>query len=66
MRPFEPIVRNPHVLTILGNFWPRNYDFTLFPKHSHLIQTDPDTQVLVEYQRPGGGARRSYRDAARD
>ncbi len=52
MRPFEPIVRNPHVLTISGNFWPRNYDFTPFPKQRRLIRTDPDTQVLVETQSP--------------
>ena len=54
MRPFEPIVRNPHVLTIAGNFWPRKYDYSLYPKHRNLIQTDPDTQVLVETQYPVG------------
>jgi len=52
MRPFQPIVRNPHLLTILGNFWPRGYDFTAFPEQRRLIQTDPDTQVLVVTQRP--------------
>jgi predicted alpha/beta-fold hydrolase len=54
MRPFEPIVRNPHLLTILGNFWPRGYDFTPFPEQRRLIRTDPDTQVLVTTQRPLG------------
>ena len=54
MRPFEPIVRNPHILTILGNFWPRGYDFTSFPMQRRLIRTDPDTEVLVETQRPAG------------
>ena len=52
MRPFEPIVRNPHLLTILGNFWPRNYDFSPFPEQRRFVQTDPDTQVLVITQRP--------------
>lgn len=52
MRPFEPIVRNPHLLTILGNFWPRGYDFAPFPEDRRLIRTDPDTQVLVITQRP--------------
>jgi len=52
MRPFQPIVRNPHALTILGNFWPRRYDDALFPKQRRLIRTDPDTQVLVETQHP--------------
>ncbi len=52
MRPFEPIVRNPHVLTIIGNFWPRRYDESAFPKQRRLVRTDPDTQVLVETQHP--------------
>jgi predicted alpha/beta-fold hydrolase len=62
MRPFEPtifdpiafkpIVRNPHLLTILGNFWPRGYDFAPFPEDRRLIRTEPDTQVLVITQRP--------------
>jgi predicted alpha/beta-fold hydrolase len=52
MRPFEPIVRNPHLLTILGNFWPRGYDFAPFPENRRLVRTDPDTQVLVVAQRP--------------
>lgn len=52
MRPFEPIIRNPHILTISGNFWPRHYDYTPFPKERRLIRTDPDTQVLVETQSP--------------
>jgi len=56
MRPFVPIVRNPHVLTVIGNFWPRRYDDAGFPKQRRLIQTDPDTQVLVETQQPSGTA----------
>src|SRR5271154_2165679 len=52
MRPFEPLFRNPHILTILGNFWPRKYDFAQFPLQSRLIRTDPDTQVLVQTQYP--------------
>lgn len=56
MRPFEPIVRNPHLLTILGNFWPRGYDFGPFPEQRRLVRTDPDTQVLVITQRPAGEA----------
>ena len=52
IRPFEPLFRNPHVLTILGNFWPRGFDFTKFQPQRHLIQTDPDTQVLVVSAQP--------------
>src|SRR5665213_1852707 len=52
MRPFEPLFSNPHVLTILGNFWPREYDFSRFPMESRFVRTDEDTQVLVQKQRP--------------
>ena len=57
MRPFEPLFRNPHVLTILGNFWPRNYDFPRYPLTARFIRTDPDTQVLVQTQFPVGEAK---------
>jgi predicted alpha/beta-fold hydrolase len=52
MQAFEPLFRNPHILTILANFWPRNYDTTRFPMENRLIRTDEDTQVLVQTQRP--------------
>jgi len=52
MRAFEPLFRNPHILTILANFWPREYDFSRFPREDRLIRTDKDTQVLVQTQRP--------------
>ncbi len=52
MRAFEPILDNPDVLTILGNFWPRNFDFSRFPAENRLVRTDEDTHVLVQTQRP--------------
>jgi predicted alpha/beta-fold hydrolase len=52
MRAFEPLLSNPHLLTILGNFWPRKYDFSPFPIEDRLIRTDEDTQILVQTQRP--------------
>ena len=52
MRPFIPLLQNPHLLTILGNFWPRNYDFGAWPVESRLVRTDSDTRVLVQTQRP--------------
>jgi predicted alpha/beta-fold hydrolase len=52
MPGFEPLFRNPHVLTILGNFWPREYDFSRFPVETCFFQTDEETQVLVQTQRP--------------
>jgi predicted alpha/beta-fold hydrolase len=56
MRPFEPLFRNPHILTILGNFWPRDYDETPYPLENRLIRTEENTQVLVQTQRPLGEA----------
>jgi predicted alpha/beta-fold hydrolase len=57
MRPFQPLFRNPHILTIVANFYPRRYDEAAFPKERRLIQTDPDTKVLVETQHPRGEAK---------
>jgi predicted alpha/beta-fold hydrolase len=56
MRPFEPLFRNPHVLTILGNFWPRDYDDAPYPLENRLVRSAEDTQVLVQTQRPVGEA----------
>lgn len=52
MQDFDPLFKNPHVLTVLANFWPRKYDHARFPMESRLIRTDNDTQVLVQTQRP--------------
>ena len=57
MRPFHPLFRSPHLLTILGNFWPRRYDANMFPMQHRLIRTDEDTEVLVQTQFPAGPAR---------
>jgi predicted alpha/beta-fold hydrolase len=50
--PFLPIVRNPHLLTILGNFWPRKLDFSTYAYESKLYRTEPDVQVLVQTHVP--------------
>src|SRR5579862_6160890 len=52
MRAFRPLFRNPHLLTILGNFWPRNHDFSRFPMENRFVRTDDDTEILVQTQRP--------------
>lgn len=54
MRPFEPLFRNPHILTILSNFWPRRYDWPRYEMEDRLIRTEPGTQVRVQTQRPAG------------
>jgi predicted alpha/beta-fold hydrolase len=57
VRPFQPLISSPHLLTILGHYWPRNLDTRPYPIESHLYQTDADTQVLVQTQKPLGAAR---------
>jgi uncharacterized protein len=54
LRPFIPYFRNPHLLTIAGNFWPRTIDEARFPMRSVLYQTKPGTQVLIHEHRPQG------------
>jgi hypothetical protein len=57
LRPFRPIVANNHVLTTIGNFWPRRLDVERYPVESKLYQTEPGVQVLVQEQRPTGQPR---------
>lgn len=54
MRPFVPIIRNPHVLTLAGNFWRRHLDEQRFPVEARLYETEPGVRVLVHSQRPPG------------
>lgn len=56
MRPFQPLFRNPHLLTIAGNFWRRELDERRFPVEARLFPTEPGIQVLVHSQRPTGEA----------
>lgn len=57
MRPFVPFFRNPHLLTIAGNFWPRAIDERRFPTREVLYDTEPGTRVLIHENRPEGEAR---------
>jgi uncharacterized protein len=50
--PFVPLLKDPHLLTILGNFWPRSLDFSAYAGESKLYRTESDVQVLVQSQRP--------------
>jgi predicted alpha/beta-fold hydrolase len=54
LRPFVPFFRNPHLLTIAGNYWRRELDEQRFPVESRFYDTEPGVQVRVEYQAPGG------------
>jgi predicted alpha/beta-fold hydrolase len=56
--PYRALISNPHVLTVLGNFWPRRLDMSRYPVESRLFRTEPDVQVLVHTQRPPEASRR--------
>jgi len=52
LRPFTPLLPNPHLLTIAGNYWKRELDVTSFPVQATLYPTEPGVQVLVHSQKP--------------
>jgi uncharacterized protein len=54
---FAPLLRNPHLLTIVANFAVRRLDTVRFPVEERLYQTEDDVRVLVHSQQPGGQAR---------
>lgn len=56
MTPFVPLVRDPHLLTILGNFWPRSLDTIRFPESRRFFAPEPGVQVLVVTQSPAAEA----------
>jgi predicted alpha/beta-fold hydrolase len=54
LQPFVPFFRNPHLLTIAGNYWRRKLDMQRFPVETKLYETEPGVQVRVDYQAPEG------------
>ena len=52
MRPFVPFFRNPHLLTIAGNYWRRELNEQRFPVQAKFYDTEPGVQVLVHSQVP--------------
>jgi uncharacterized protein len=56
-RPFEPLVRNAHLLTIAANFWPREIDMKRFPPIRQVYDTDTNTKILVIEHQPDIPAR---------
>lgn len=50
--PFAPLIRNPHLLTILGNYVKRTLDTTRFPIQEQLFETEPGIRILIHTQRP--------------
>ncbi len=52
MEPFVPVLPNPHLLTIAGNYWPRNLDTVRFPVRARYFDTEPGVRILVHSQAP--------------
>lgn len=52
LQPFLPLTRNPHLLTIFGNFAKRRLDVHRFPVRSSLFETEPGVRIRIESQRP--------------
>jgi uncharacterized protein len=43
---FQPLFRNPHLLTIAGNFWPRKIDQAKYPACRQTYRIDSKTAVV--------------------
>ncbi|HXF26111.1 MAG TPA: alpha/beta fold hydrolase [Bryobacteraceae bacterium] len=57
MRPFIPLFRNAHLLTVAGNFWPRPLDIVRFPVRDRYYAVEPGVEILVHEQQPQGTPR---------
>jgi uncharacterized protein len=56
-REFTPLVRNPHLLTIAGNFWPREINEHRFPARRVLYETAPGTKIVTFDHQPAEPAK---------
>ncbi len=54
---FRPLIRNPHALTILGNFWPRKIDANRFPESRVEYRIDQNTRIVSFEHAPEGRSR---------
>jgi uncharacterized protein len=54
---FRPLLANPHLLTIAGNFWPRRIDERRFPKIRTPYRIDAKTTIVAFEHQPPDTAR---------
>jgi predicted alpha/beta-fold hydrolase len=52
VKPFSPLLPNPHLATIAANFWPRRFEEWRYPVEAKLFHTEPNVRILVHVQRP--------------
>lgn len=57
LRPFVPLLRNPHLQTVLAHFWPDGLDERRFPSQCLWYETEPGVRVLVKSHRPPAAPR---------
>lgn len=57
MPDYVPLFAGAHLQTVASHYWRRPLDTARFPVKRTLYRTAPEAQVLVESQRPAGGAR---------
>ncbi len=60
MRPFVPLIANPHLATIASNFWPRFRELESAPAVEHRFPTEPGVAIRVVEQRPAGECRGEF------
>jgi predicted alpha/beta-fold hydrolase len=53
---FQPLISNPHLLTIAGNFWRRKIDTTRFPARRVEYRIDAKTTVISFEHQPASEA----------
>lgn len=54
---FKPLIRNPHLLTIAGNYWPRKIDERRFPGVRRQYRIEDGTTILSLEHQPESTAR---------
>jgi predicted alpha/beta-fold hydrolase len=56
-REFEPLFKNPHLLTIAGNFWPREIDTLRFPCVRRAYPVAANANIVALEHQPEAPAR---------
>lgn len=60
MRPFVPLIANPHLATIASNFWPRFKELAAVPAVERRFETEPGVAIRIIVQRPAGTPRGTF------
>jgi predicted alpha/beta-fold hydrolase len=60
LRPFVPLIANPHLATIASNFWPRFQELASIPAEEIRFVPEPGVAIRVVVQRPAAFLRGSF------